>query len=122
MSGTVRAEGSLIKAVKVAENSSTLSIHNTARQMLWLPTSKEMLYQAKPTVDTLFVRLGDGLAALTILIGTRVFGLGNFGFVIFNILLVLVWIALSTYLYQEHEKWTQAAVVPPARDFAPSES
>jgi len=107
----------LIKAVKVAENSSTLSIHNTARQMLWLPTSKEMLYQAKPTVDTLFVRLGDGLAALTILVGTRVFGLGNFGFVIFNIFLVLVWIFLSAFLNREHEKWKRAAVVPPEREF-----
>ncbi len=110
----------LIKVLKVAENSSTLSIHNTARHMLWLPTSKEMLYQAKPTVDTLFVRLGDGLAALTILIGTRVLHVGNFGFVIFNILLVLVWIALSTYLQREHEQWKQAAEVPPPRNFAPS--
>lgn len=107
----------LIKALKVAENSSTLSIHNTARQMLWLPTTKEMLYQAKPTVDTLFVRLGDGLAALTILIGTHVFHLGNFGFVIFNILLVLVWIGVSTYLYREHEEWKRAASVPPEREF-----
>jgi AAA family ATP:ADP antiporter len=107
----------VIKVLKVAENSSTLSIQNTARHMLWLPTSKEMLYQAKPTVDTLFVRLGDGLAALTILIGTHVFHLGNFGFVIVNIFLVLVWIALSTYLQKEHEKWKQAAKVPPLREF-----
>jgi len=108
---------SLIKVLKVAENSSTLSIHNTARHMLWLPTTKEMLYQAKPTVDTLFVRLGDGLAALTIMIGTRVFDLGNFGFVIFNICLVLVWIVLSSYLYREHEQWKKAAANPPARVF-----
>jgi AAA family ATP:ADP antiporter len=110
----------LIKVLKVAENSSTLSIHNTARQMLWLPTTKEMLYQAKPTVDTLFVRLGDGLAALTILIGTRVFHLGIFGFVIFNILLVLVWIGVSTYLYREHEEWKRSAALPPERKFIPS--
>jgi AAA family ATP:ADP antiporter len=108
----------IIKVLKVAENSSTLSIHNTARHMLWLPTSKEMLYQAKPTVDTLFVRLGDGLAALTILVGTHVFHLDNFGFVVFNICLVLVWIALSTYLHREHEQWKLAAEVPPERDFA----
>lgn len=108
----------LIKVLKVAENSSTLSIHNTARQMLWLPTTKEMLYQAKPTVDTLFVRLGDGLAALTILVGTRVFHLGNLGFIIFNICLVLVWIALSSYLHREHDRWKAAADEPPARDFS----
>lgn len=102
----------LIKILKVAENSSSYSIHNTARQMLWLPTTKEMLYQAKPTVDTLFVRLGDGMAALTILIGTRIFALGNLGFVIINILLVLVWISISTYLHREHERWKKTAATP----------
>ncbi len=105
----------LIKILKVAENSSTLSIHNTARHMLWLPTTKEMLYQAKPTVDTLFVRLGDGLAALTILIGTRMFNLSYVGFIVINILLVLVWIGLSTYLQREHKRWNQAAQIPAAR-------
>jgi AAA family ATP:ADP antiporter len=102
----------LIKILKVAENSSSYSIHNTARQMLWLPTSKEMLYQAKPTVDTLFVRLGDGMAAMTILIGTRVFELSNTGFVMVNIFLVLIWIGLSTYLHRENERWTRVAEVP----------
>ena len=106
----------LIKVLKVAENSSTLSIHNTARHMLWLPTSKEMLYQAKPTVDTLFVRLGDGMAALTILIGTRIFDLSNTQFVFVNILLVFVWIGLSTYLHREHERWNKAATVPASPD------
>ncbi|MGB5245986.1 MAG: hypothetical protein WBM54_11890 [Woeseia sp.] len=102
----------LIKVLKVAENSSTLSIHNTARQMLWLPTTKEMLYQAKPTIDTLCVRLGDGLAAMTILIGTRFFELSNTGFVIVNIGLVLIWLMLSTYLQREHKRWTKTAAVP----------
>lgn len=108
----------LIKILKVAENSSSYSIHNTARHMLWLPTTKEMLYQAKPTIDTLFVRLGDGMAALTILIGTRLFGLGNMGFIIFNIALVLVWITISTYLHREHERWRKIAVVPEPRHAA----
>jgi AAA family ATP:ADP antiporter len=102
----------LIKILKVAENSSSYSIHNTARHMLWLPTTKEMLYQAKPTVDTLFVRLGDGMAAMTILIGTRVFGLGNTGFVLINIVLVLVWIFISAYLHREHDRWKKIAVIP----------
>lgn len=102
----------LIKVLKIAENSSAYSIHNTARHMLWLPTTKEMLYQAKPTVDTLFVRLGDGLAAMTILIGTRVFDLDYMGFVVINILLVLVWIALSVYLHREHRRWKKLAIVP----------
>ncbi len=100
----------LIKIVKVAENSSNYSVNNTARHMLWLPTTKEMLYQAKPTVDTVFVRLGDGLAALTILIGTRVIHLDNKGFIVVNIFLVLAWIGLSMYLYHEHKRWSAAYV------------
>ncbi|MDH4048365.1 MAG: hypothetical protein OEW68_08625 [Gammaproteobacteria bacterium] len=105
----------LIKVMKVAENSSTYSIHNTARQMLWLPTTKAMLYQAKPTIDTLFVRLGDGMAALTILIGTRVFSLGNTGFVVINIFLVILWITISRYLQREHGRWTRTAANPEPR-------
>jgi AAA family ATP:ADP antiporter len=105
----------LIKVLKVAENSSNYSIQNTARQMLWLPTTKEMLYQAKPTIDTLFVRLGDGMAALTILIGTRVFSLGNTGFVVINIFLVIVWITISRYLQREHGRWTSTAANPEPR-------
>ena len=97
----------LVKAVKVAENSSNYSVNNTARHMLWLPTSKEMLYKAKPTVDTLFVRLGDGMAALTVLLGTRVLSLGTIEFVLINIVLILVWIGLCLYLYQEHHRWSE---------------
>jgi AAA family ATP:ADP antiporter len=98
----------LIKIMKVAENSSNYSVNNTARHMLWLPTTKEMLYQAKPTVDSLFVRLGDGFAALTILIGTRVVKLSNQDFILINIVLVLVWVALSFYLYNENRRWSRA--------------
>jgi AAA family ATP:ADP antiporter len=85
--------------------------------MLWLPTSKDMLYQAKPTVDTLFVRLGDGMAAMTILIGTRMFQLSNVGFVLINIFLVLIWIGLSTYLHREYARWNKTATVPDSRTF-----
>ena len=98
----------LIKAMKIAENSSNYSVQNTARHMLWLPTTKEMLYQAKPTIDTFFVRLGDGLAALTILIGTRVVKLDYVDFIVVNLVLVFVWIGLSFYLQREHRRWSEA--------------
>lgn len=99
----------LIKVMKIAENSSNYSVNNTARHMLWLPTTKEMLYQAKPTIDTLFVRLGDGLAALTIMIGTRVIKLDYMDFIVINLVLIVVWIGLSIYLQREHRRWTQAS-------------
>jgi AAA family ATP:ADP antiporter len=99
----------LIKVMKIAENSSNYSVQNTARHMLWLPTTKEMLYQAKPTIDTLFMRLGDGFAALTILIGTRVVKLDYVDFIIVNIALIFVWIGLSFYLQREYWRWFQTS-------------
>jgi AAA family ATP:ADP antiporter len=99
----------LIKVMKIAENSSNYSVHNTARHMLWLPTTKEMLYQAKPTIDTLFVRLGDGLAALTIMIGTRVVKLDYLDFIGINLALIIIWIGLSIYLQREHRRWSKAS-------------
>ena len=48
---------------KTAENASDYSIMNTAKQMLWLPTSRAEKYKAKQAVDTFFVRVGDVLSA-----------------------------------------------------------
>ncbi|MEQ8860892.1 MAG: hypothetical protein RIC56_19780 [Pseudomonadales bacterium] len=96
----------LIKVMKIAENSSNYSVNNTARHILWLPTTKQMLYQAKPAIDTLFVRLGDGMAAMTVLLGTRVFSLSIVGFVAINIVLVLAWLGIAIYLKQEHKRWS----------------
>jgi ATP:ADP antiporter, AAA family len=103
---------SLIKTMKILENSSVYSVNNTARHMLWLPATKEMLYQAKTAIDTLFFRLGDGLAALTVLIGTRILKLDIFGFLVINIALVLVWIVLSVYLVRENRRWRAHAPSP----------
>ncbi|MDX1513433.1 MAG: hypothetical protein R3174_06785 [Gammaproteobacteria bacterium] len=94
----------IIKAMKIAENSSNYSIQNTARHMLWLPTTKAMLYQAKPAVDTFFVRFGDGLAAATVLVGTRLLDLSLLQFLYVNIALVVVWLLLSAYLGREHRR------------------
>ena len=39
------------------------SVMNTAKQMVWLPTTREEKYKAKQAIDTFFVRIGDLLAA-----------------------------------------------------------
>jgi ATP/ADP translocase len=49
--------------VNVAENSTDYSVNNTAKQMPWLPTSREEKYKAEQAIDTYFVRSGDRLAA-----------------------------------------------------------
>jgi AAA family ATP:ADP antiporter len=80
--------------------------------MLWLPLSKEMLYQAKTAIDTLFVRVGDGLAALTVLVGTRIITLDIVSFLWINVALTLCWIALAVYLVRENRRWRDVAPAP----------
>jgi AAA family ATP:ADP antiporter len=63
-----------------------------------------MLYQAKTVIDTLFVRVGDGLAALTVLIGTRLVSLELGSFLVINIGLVVVWLGLALFLARENRR------------------
>ena len=53
-----------VRIGKTLENASDYSVNNTARNMLWLPTTRAMKYQAKQAVDTFFVRMGDVGSAL----------------------------------------------------------
>ena len=79
---------------------------NTARQLLWLPTSREEKYKAKQAVDTFFVRLGDVFAAAFVFVGTTWLGLGIGGFAAGNTLLVLIWLAVAFAILREHRKLT----------------
>lgn len=97
----------IIKVMKIAENSSNYSINNTARHMLWLPTTKSMMYQAKAAIDTLFVRIGDGLAALTVLVGTRVWTFSMNNFLVVNIVLSIMWIGIALVIAREFRKWSR---------------
>ncbi len=104
--GAMTASNALtvLTAAKTMENGTNYSINNTARQVLWLPTSREMIYKAKVAIDTLCVRFGDGLAALTVLIGTRVMALEIREFLIFNLVLILVWLGLAVLVVREHRR------------------
>ncbi len=97
----------VIKFMKIAENSSNHSINNTARQMLWLPTAKSVLYQTKTAVDTVFVRLGDALAALTLLLGTRFWKVELETFLFINLGLAVVWIFLARFVMQEYRRLSE---------------
>jgi AAA family ATP:ADP antiporter len=94
----------VVKVMKIAENAADYSLNNTARHVLWLPVSSEMKFHGKPAIDTLYVRLGDGLAALTILIGVHVLNLSTAAYFVFNIGLVLVWLIFAIILIREHSK------------------
>ena len=94
----------IVKVMKIAENATDYSINNTARHVLWLPVSSEMKFRGKPAIDTLYVRLGDGLAAVTVLVGVHVLAMSTQSFFIFNVSLVLGWLAFTLMLIREHRK------------------
>jgi len=104
---TVSNALSVITVAKTAENGTNYSINNTARQVLWLPTSREMIYNAKAVIDTLCVRFGDGLAALTVLVGSRVLQLDIRELLGFNLVLVLIWLSLAVLVVGEHRRLSQ---------------
>jgi AAA family ATP:ADP antiporter len=82
----------VVKVMKIAENATDYSINNTARHVLWLPVTADMKYKGKPTIDTLFVRMGDGLAAVTVLVGVQFLDLSTQGFFGFTVGLVVLWV------------------------------
>ncbi len=98
----------MVKLMKVAENATDCSINNTARHVLWLPLPSDVKFKGTTTVDSLFVRLGDGMATLTVLIGVRVLGLATAGFFVFNVALVLVWIVFGLVVVRDHRRLTEA--------------
>ena len=91
----------IVKIMKIAENSTDYSINNTARHVLWLPVDSATKFHGKPAIDTLYVRAGDGFAALTVLIGVNVFALSTTQFFMFNIFLVLIWLYFARMLIKE---------------------
>ena len=94
----------MIRWAKTAENTTDYSIMNTARQLLWLPTSREEKYKAKQAVDTFFVRMGDVLSAGFVFVGTTWMGLGVAGFATGNIVMILAWIGVAFLILREYRK------------------
>jgi AAA family ATP:ADP antiporter len=91
---------------KVLENSTDYSLNNTLRQMLWLPTTREMKYKAKQAVDTFFVRMGDVASGGWVALAISVLGLSLQAFAFGNAVLVGLWL------------WLAWAIVRAQRSFA----
>jgi len=94
----------VIRVMKIAENATNYSVNNTARHVLWLPLTPSMIYKGKAATDTLFVRLGDGFAALTVMVGIQFFLLPIKAFLLFNVFLTLVWVVMAARVAQQNRK------------------
>ena len=90
------------------ENGTDYSIQNTARQALFLPTSREAKYKAKAAIDSFFWRAGDVLSATLVFVGVR-FGFGVGQYAAINMALALVWIGIVAVIAHEHKQLSTVA-------------
>jgi AAA family ATP:ADP antiporter len=93
----------LIRIAKVAENSIDYSLQNTARQALYLVTSRAEKYAGKTLVDTFVVRVGDVFSAGVVLLGSRI-GMSTPAFATLNLVLVAVWISAVLAIGRENAR------------------
>jgi AAA family ATP:ADP antiporter len=99
----------MIAAAKMTENSTDYSLHNTVRQALFLPTSREAKYKAKAAIDGFFFRSGDVIAALVVFAGIHLLGLSVRGFAVINVLLVAVWLGVVVRIARGYRALSTAA-------------
>jgi AAA family ATP:ADP antiporter len=97
----------IVRWVKTAENATDYSIMNTARQLLWLPTTREEKYKAKQAIDTFFTRGGDVLSAAVVYFGAMRMGVAGFAAV--NVVLVVIWLIVALRILQHHRALAQMA-------------
>jgi ATP:ADP antiporter, AAA family len=108
----------LVRYAKIAENATDYSIMNTARQMLWLPTSREEKYKAKQAADTFIVRVGDMAAAGLVFVGTTFLELGPRGFAGANVVICLAWLGVGVLLLRYYRGLTVQQVPQAVGDAA----
>jgi ATP:ADP antiporter, AAA family len=93
----------VVRVLKIMENSCDYSVQNTARQALFLPTSREAKYKAKAAIDTFFMRTGDVLMAGIVYVGTKLaFSISTFAAI--SVALTLVWLLVTFGIYREHKR------------------
>jgi AAA family ATP:ADP antiporter len=104
---------------KVVDNSIDYSLGNTAKQALWLPTSRVAKYKAKQAVDSFFMRAGDVVQGGIVFVGNQL-GCGVPAFAAINLVLSVGWITVVAALNPAYRQQAAAARREPIADSEPS--
>ncbi|GMR21202.1 MAG: MFS transporter [Gammaproteobacteria bacterium] len=99
----------LIKVVKILENSTDYSLQNTTRHALFLPLETHAKYAGKTTIDTFFWRFGDLIQALFIFAGTQYWQWSIQNFALFNFALAIMLLLVAIYIKQLYKQLPQTA-------------
>ncbi|TDG14826.1 hypothetical protein E2F43_00855 [Seongchinamella unica] len=94
---------------KVAENSLDYSLQNTARQMLYLPLSRQEKYEARAVIDPFGQRLGDLLQAGLIFVGLRLLEWVSNDFIPLAALLAAGTLTLAILIVRERSRLLASA-------------
>jgi AAA family ATP:ADP antiporter len=100
---------------KIFENSVDYSLNNTLRNMLWLPTTREMKYKAKQAIDTFFVRFGDVLSALFVYVIAGTLGLGVRTLALFSAAACAGWFFVARRILNRRDALS-SSIPPPASE------
>ena len=94
-----------IQLAKIMENSTDYSLQNTARQALFLPTTREEKYKAKAAIDTFFVRTGDVLSTVLVFISVQL-ALTVQALSVVNVILIALWLLLVVGIGRSYKMLT----------------
>ena len=92
----------IVKLVKITENSVDYSLMNTTRQALFLPVDRDSKYEGKTAIDTFFWRFGDLIQAGVVFAGLHWLNWSTSHFAILNFVLALAWLGLAVAIGREY--------------------
>lgn len=98
---------SIIRLVKIGENSVNYSLMNTTRHALFLPVDRDAKYEGKTAIDTFFWRVGDLIQAGVVFAGLHWLDWTAANFALLNLALALVWIGLAFAIGREFRALAQ---------------
>ena len=102
----------VIRAHKTVENATDYSLQNTVKNALWLPTTREQKYKAKQVIDAFFARIGDGMQAVVVFVGSTYLALSLSGFAVINVVLAVLWLAVVVAIGREYVHLTKTGQPP----------
>lgn len=103
---------SILRVVKILENSTDYSLMNTTRHALYLPLSPAQKYEGKTAIEAFFWRFGDLLQAGAIYAGLNWFQYGIEEFAVFNMMLAAAWLVVAWELSRLYRGKEQAVSAP----------
>ncbi len=93
-----------VRWAKTAENSTDYSLQNTARNVLFLPTTREEKYKAKQVTDSFAQRAGDVMQAVLVFVGLNIFAFQTRHFAMANLVLIAVWLSIAIFIGRRYNR------------------